>query len=151
VPRITVTVVVNAPLDTVYQLAKDVERLPEFDDNLESVRVLEREGGRTVSEWVGVVREFRQTIRWTEEDEWDDERHICRFSQVKGDFDRYEGTWAFSPDGGNRARIDLTLDYEYNVPLIGPLIKNLLHKKTQQAADGIMTALKAMAEGESSS
>jgi len=148
VPRITATVAVNAPVDTVYRLAKEVERLPEFDDNLESVTILEREGTRTVSEWVGVVREFRQTIRWTEEDEWDDDQHVCRFSQVKGDFDRYEGTWAFSPDGDNSARVHLTLDYEYNVPLIGPLIKNLLHKKTQQAADGIMAAIKAIAEDE---
>ncbi len=148
-PRITVTVAVNAPLDTVYELAKEIERLPEFDENLESVKILERQGSRTVSEWVGVVREFRQTIKWTEQDEWDDAQHVCRFSQVKGDFDRYEGTWVFSADGDNSTRVDLTLDYEYNVPLIGPLIKNLLHRKTQQAADGIMAAIKAMAESRS--
>lgn len=145
-PEINVTIIVDAPLDTVYELAKEVERLPEFDENLESVRIIERDGSRTVSEWVGVVREFRQTIKWTEEDEWDDQQHVCRFAQVKGDFDRYEGTWVFAPEAADRTRIDLALEYEYNVPLIGPLIKGLLHKKTQQAAEGIMAAIKAMAE-----
>lgn len=145
-PQITVCVVVDAPLETVYELAKEIERLPEFDENLESVRILEREGSRTVSEWVGVVREFRQTIKWTEEDVWDDAGHTCRFQQTKGDFDRYEGTWTFVADGDHQTQVDLLLEYEYNVPLIGPLIKKLLHKKTQQAADGIMAAIKAMAE-----
>jgi len=150
VPQITVSVVVDAPLETVYELAKEVERLPEFDENLESVRILEREGSRAVSEWVGIVREFRQTIKWTEEDVWDDARHTCRFRQTKGDFDRYEGTWTFVAGGDHSTQIDLLLEYEYNVPLIGPLIKNLLHKKTQQAADGIMAAIKAMAESKGS-
>jgi ribosome-associated toxin RatA of RatAB toxin-antitoxin module len=149
VPQITVTTHVDAPLETVYGLAKDIERLPEFDENLESVKIIEREGSRTVSEWVGVVREFRQKIKWSEADEWDDGQHICRFAQTKGDFDRYEGTWTFAAEGDRRTRIDLRLEYEYNVPLIGPLIKNLLHKKTQQASEGIMAAIKAMAEGES--
>jgi ribosome-associated toxin RatA of RatAB toxin-antitoxin module len=147
VRQIAVSVTVDAPLETVYELAKDIERLPEFDENLQSVKILERQRERTVSEWVGIVREFRQTIKWTEEDEWDDERHICRFAQVKGDFDRYEGTWTFAAEGESRTRIDLALEYEYNVPLIGPLIQGLLHKKTQQAADGIMAAIKTMAEG----
>ncbi len=146
-PQITVTTHVDAPLETVYGLAKDIERLPEFDENLESVKIVEREGSRTVSAWVGVVREFRQKIKWSEADEWDDEQHICRFAQTKGDFDRYEGTWTFAAEGDRRTRIDLELEYEYNVPLIGPLIKNLLHKKTQQASEGIMAAIKAMAEG----
>jgi ribosome-associated toxin RatA of RatAB toxin-antitoxin module len=145
VPVIEVTVRVEAPLEVVYEAAHEVERLPEFDENLQSVTVVEREGSRTVSEWVGLVREFRQTIRWTEEDVWDDAQRVCRFRQLKGDFDRYEGEWTFTAEEGG-TRFALRLEYEYNVPLIGPLIKNLLHKKTVQSCEGVMNAIKAMAE-----
>jgi len=145
-PEITVTVLVDAPLNAVYGLAKQVERLPEFDENLQSVTILEREDSRVVSEWVGVVKEFGQKVRWTEEDLWDDAQHTCRFKMTKGDFDQYEGSWVFSADGEDRTRVDLQFTYEYNVPLIGPLIKGILHKKTTESAQGIMNALKALAE-----
>ena len=146
-PEITVTTLVDAPLDTVYRLAKEIERLPEFDANLESVRVLERDDSRVLSEWVGVVKEFGQKVRWTEEDLWNDAEHTCAFKMTKGDFDRYEGSWVFNADGDDRTRVDLQFEYEYNVPLIGPLIKGILHKKTTESAQGIMNALKTLSEG----
>jgi ribosome-associated toxin RatA of RatAB toxin-antitoxin module len=148
VPEINVTVTVDAPLQSVYELAKQIERLPEFDENLESVTIIERADSRVVSEWVGVVREFGQKLRWTEEDLWDDEQYACRFAMTKGDFDRYEGTWRFAAEGDAKTRIDLSFEYEYNVPLIGPLIKGILHKKTHESAQGIMNAIKTLAEGE---
>jgi len=146
-PEITVTTLVDAPLETVYRLAKEIERLPEFDANLESVRVLERDDSRVLSEWVGVVKEFGQKVRWTEEDLWNDAEHTCTFKMTKGDFDKYEGSWVFSADGDDRTRVDLQFEYEYNVPLIGPLIKGILHKKTTESAEGIMNALKTLSEG----
>jgi ribosome-associated toxin RatA of RatAB toxin-antitoxin module len=147
-PEIRVRTEVAAPLETVYRLAKEIERLPEFDENLESVRVVERDGHRVVSEWVGVVRELGQRIRWTEEDVWDDAAYMCRFAMTKGDFDAYEGSWSFQADGESRTIVDLAFSYEYDVPLIGPLIKGLLHKKTQASAEGIMDAVKQLAEAE---
>lgn len=144
--EINVTTTVDAPLDDVYSLAKEIERLPEFDENLESVRILERNDSCVVSEWVGVVREFGQKVRWTEEDVWDDAQHTCRFAMVKGDFDRYEGTWVFTAEGESRTRVDLRFEYEYNIPLIGPLIKGIMHRKTTESAEGIMNALKTIAE-----
>jgi uncharacterized membrane protein len=145
-PDISVMVTVDAPLESVYGLAKQIERLPEFDENLESVTILEREDSRVVSEWVGVVKEFGQKVRWTEEDHWDDAGHVCRFKMTKGDFDRYEGHWAFATEGDAQTRVSLQFSYEYNVPLIGPLIKGILHKKTQESAEGIMNALKVLSE-----
>jgi len=145
-PEISVTITVAAPLETVYRLAKQVERLPEFDENLESVTILERADSRVVSEWVGVVKEFGQKVRWTEEDLWDDAAHACRFKMTKGDFDQYEGRWTFEAEGDTQTRASLQFTYEYNVPLIGPLIKGILHKKTQESAEGIMGALKRLSE-----
>jgi len=145
-PEISVIVTVDAPLESVYGLAKQIERLPQFDENLESVRILGREDSRVVSEWVGVVREFGQKVRWTEEDLWDDAGHVCRFKMTKGDFDQYEGQWTFEAEGDAQTRVSLQFAYEYDVPLIGPLIKGILHKKTRESAEGIMNALKALSE-----
>ena len=136
---------IDAPVERVYSLAKEVERLPEFLPNVERVTIRSREGARTVTEWVGLVPEFKRKLAWVEEDDWDDAERRCTFRSVSGDWDRYDGVWSFSAEGdGTQVTLDIT--YEYNVPLIGPLIKKLLHKLVARSADETLEGLRKMAE-----
>jgi len=138
-------IVVAAPVERVYAIARNVEQFPEFMDDVESVEILEEEGARRVSRWVGLIEEFNRTLEWTEEDFWDDEQYTCRFQMIEGDFTEYGGTWTFEEDeAGTMAK--LTVDYEYAVPLIGPLIKKLLHRKVQANCDNMLAAIKEQAE-----
>src|SRR3989454_12379804 len=100
--QVAATVFIRAPLDRVYALAKDVEAFPSFMPDVESIRVQQRDGSRTVTEWVGVVQGRR--VRWVEDDDWDDARHLCTFRQREGDFTRYEGTWTFTAVGQGTGR-----------------------------------------------
>jgi uncharacterized membrane protein len=136
-------IVIAAPVELVYSLAKDIERLPEFLPSLEKVTVQRREGGRTVSEWVGLVPEFRRTISWVEEDAWDDEARRCEFRSVSGDWDRYDGVWVFS-ERGQGTHVSLEISYEYDVPLIGPLIRKLLHRLVERSAQETLEGLRRM-------
>ena len=147
-PTIEVELMIDADPDAVFTLAREqVERFPEFTDDLVSVTVLERDGPRSVSKWVGRIKEFARTIEWVEEDEWDPSARTCQFAQREGDFERYEGVWEFrEADGG--CLTHMTIEYEFNVPLIGPIIKGIVHKKTQQSAEGILQALKGLAAEE---
>jgi coenzyme Q-binding protein COQ10 len=139
------TIVIAAPLQRVYTIARDIERFPEFMDDVRSVEILEQDAERLVSHWVGEIEEFNRTLQWTEVDYWNDEEHSCRFEMTEGDFTAYGGTWTFEEDeGGTVAK--LTVDYEYAVPLIGPLIKKLLHRKVQQNCDNMLAAIKREAE-----
>jgi ribosome-associated toxin RatA of RatAB toxin-antitoxin module len=146
VPIIESDIVINAPLDEVYALAKDVERFPDIMPDVESVTVLFRDGNRTVTEWVGVIRQFARKVKWTEEDEWDDANHRCVFRMTQGDFSKYEGTWDFVAQG-DATKMVLVLDYEFDVPLIGPIIKGVVHKLVRANCDSMVTALKKAAEG----
>jgi ribosome-associated toxin RatA of RatAB toxin-antitoxin module len=142
-PQVEVERCIRAPLAVVYAMAKDVECFPEFMPDLESVRVLEREGNRTVTEWQGRVQGRR--IRWVEEDEWDDVHYTCHFRQREGDFDRYEGTWAFTPvEDGCSTR--LVIDFDLTIPLIGPLLVNLMQALVRRNAENMLDALRRRAE-----
>jgi ribosome-associated toxin RatA of RatAB toxin-antitoxin module len=141
VPDVHAEILVEAPPERVYAVAKDVERFSDFLPNVQQVTIREREGSRVVSEWVGLVPEFKRTLRWVEEDIWDDAALACRFRCLSGDWDRYEGTWTFSPEEG-QARVRLDISYDYNVPLIGPLIKQLLRKLVARNAEETLTGLK---------
>lgn len=146
-PTVEAKVQIDAPLTEVYALARDVESFPEFMPDVQEVRILEQSAdGRQISKWVGIVKEFKRTIQWTEEDYWDDAHHTCTFRQTEGDFALYQGTWAFTEAEGGTAVV-LTLEYEYDVPLIGNLIKGLLYRKMQENCDNMLAAIKARAEG----
>ncbi len=149
-PEIEVERTICAPLDTVYALAKDIERFPEFMDDVEEVVVLERQGSRTISRWVGVVKQFNRKIEWTERDEWDDEAHVCRFAQVEGDYSKYEGVWSFEEAQG-KTRVKLRIEVEIDVPLIGPLLKTviarLVRANCERMLDGLAREAEAAAEG----
>lgn len=151
-PHIENDVLVNAPLETVYALAKDVEAFPEFMPDVESVVVTERsaDGQRTVTDWVGVASDFKLKIRWTEEDLWDDTAHTCRFSQIKGDYQQYGGMWTFTSDAEGNTRFASAIDYEIEIPLIGSLLKALIAKLMRENTQRILEAVKRRAESASS-
>jgi uncharacterized membrane protein len=138
---------INGPIEAVYAQAKRIEEFPEFMSDLKSVNVLERseDGSRTVSEWVGIVKEFKTTIKWTEEDIWDDTAKTCVFTLVKGDYTKYSGKWAFT-DLGGRTRFDSEIEVVYNVPLVGAIIKGLIAKKMKENVDNMLQAIKGKVE-----
>ena len=142
--RVEGAVLIRAPLEAVYGLAKRVEDFPRFMPDLERITVLERNGDvPALTEWVGVVEGRR--IRWVEEDAWDDARHLCRFRQREGDFDRYEGTWSFTPEGAG-TRTSIVVDFEFDIPLIGGLLSQLLRAKMKENLERMLAALRRQLE-----
>ena len=149
-PHVESAIVINGDIERVYALAKDIESFPEFMPDVKSITVLERtdDGRRTVVAWVGIVKEFKTTIKWVEEDIWDDDKKECRFKLVKGDYSAYSGAWRFEQvDGGTRFVSEL--DFEYDVPLIGPLIKSIIARKMKENLDNMLAAIKQKVEGTS--
>lgn len=148
-PVIEHSIWIDAPVEKAYTAAREVERFPEVMPDLESVKVLERseDGSRTVTEWTGLVREFNNMrVKWTEEDLWDDTARTCRFRLLKGDLQRMEGEWRFVAEEGG-TRFHSRLEYEYNVPLLGSLVKNLIHKKLEENVQMVLQGIRARAEG----
>lgn len=148
-PRIESSVVINADLDRTFATARNVEAFPDFMPDLKSVTVLEKseDGSRLVTEFVGIVKEFKVTMKWVEEDIWDEQAKTCTFKLVKGDFKSYSGKWTFEAvEGGTK--FASVIDYEYDIPLIGPMLKALVAKKMQQNIDNMLEAVKAKLESE---
>ncbi len=141
--RVEASTEIRAPLDQVYQLAKDVEAFPQFMPDLQSVRVLDRRNNETVTEWVGLVQ--GRKVRWVEEDQWEDAQHVCRFRQREGDFTKYEGTWSFAATNGG-TRTSLAVEFELDLPLAGPLVSNLLKVLVRKNLESMLAGLKQKLE-----
>lgn len=150
-PKVQGSLLVEKSADYVYEIAKDIERFPEFMPDVESVNILEQTGnGRQISHWVGIIKEFRRTIQWTEEDYWDAENRVVTFRQLEGDYTEYRGFWEFKPVEENLTEVSIEVEYEYDVPLIGNLIKGLLQRKMQENIENMLQSLKSRCEGDAS-
>ncbi len=146
-PTIIQNVLIAAPIDTVYKIMKDVEKFPSIMADLESLVVLERseDASHTITKWVGLVREFNMKVGWTEDDTWNDAAHKLEFRQIEGDMTSMDGVWQLTEEAG-ATRFNSTLNYEYEVPLLGALVKKLIHKKLEQNVQMILDGVKALAE-----
>ncbi|MCL6628855.1 MAG: SRPBCC family protein [Armatimonadetes bacterium] len=66
---------------------------------------------------------------------------------MKGDFKSYSGLWTFEPvDGGTK--FSSVIDFEYEIPLIGPIIKTLVAKLMQQNVENMLQAIKQKSESD---
>jgi len=114
---------------------------------VKSITVVDRspDGSRQVVDWVTWMPEFRLTVKWTEEDRWDDAARTCDFTFVKGDFSEYGGTWRFLASD-NGTVFESVVRYEIEIPLVGPLIKGVIKRKMYENVERLQQALKRRVE-----
>lgn len=144
-PTVETTVWINAPLEKVYEIARDSENYPNYMKEVQSVTPVEKEGNRLVADWVGIIPTFGLKVRWRQEEVWNDLTHSSEFRQVSGDYDSLEGKWSFKEENGG-TRFDQHLDYEYNVPTLGPLVKKVIYNIVVKNLESINSAFKERAE-----
>lgn len=138
-PYVEVTLPVKAEPHEVYPILKDMEKYPEFMDDLESVEVIERKENTTMTKWVSNVD--GRIIKWTELDTFDDANMHIAYRQTEGDLRKFEGEWILTPveDG---TEIKLTVDFEFGIPMIAGLLNPILKKKVRENSMNMLQAIK---------
>ncbi len=138
------TILIEGPIEQVYELAKDMEAYPDFMPDVESVKVIEREARRTVTEWETSVD--GTPILWTEEDLFDDENFVIDYRLIEGDLDKFEGQWRFSRQG-SATQVILTVDYDFGIPELTNLIGPTLEQKVGENSEMMLQGMKRRIEG----
>jgi ribosome-associated toxin RatA of RatAB toxin-antitoxin module len=142
-PYVETCVEIKAPRHKIYELAKDMERYPEFMPDVEYVKVLKRNGNETVTRWKTLVEEA--PIEWTEVDIFDDANTRIDYKLIEGDLDKFEGAWTFVERDGV-TRVVLGVDYDFGVPTLAELIGPILQKKVEENSMMMLQALKERCE-----
>ena len=142
-PYVECSIDVAAPAATVYELAKEQDRFPDFMPDVETVVVLERHADYVITRWKTLVEDA--PIEWTEKDVFDDAALRIDYALIEGDLDTFEGAWTFVEDGG-MTRVVLGVDYDFGVPTLAELIGPTLEKKVRENSDMMLAALKVEAE-----
>lgn len=143
-PTIELRMTADAPLDAVVAVSRNTARFPEFMPDVKSIEILEKsdDGRYQKTSWVGRIPQFGLTVRWTQEEVWSDGPDNVRsdFKQLEGDYDKMEGYWEFVKKDG-ACEFCSYIDYEYNVPLVGGLVKKVIHHIVEQNVKGVMKAI----------
>ncbi len=143
--KVSSSLVINRSVEEVYDKAKDIEKLATFLPDIKEVKVLSQEGSVVDSFWRG---EFQgREIKWKERDFWGEEGKECRFSLIEGDFKQYEGAWRFREEGEDKTRVELEIEYDLGIPLVGALISKFLKKVMEDNAQAMLKALQEVVEG----
>jgi len=142
-PYVETAIDIAAPARAIYELAKDMERYPEFMPDVETVVVIKRDGNTTTTRWKTLVEEA--PIEWTEVDVFDDEHTRIDYRLIEGDLDKFEGAWTFEERDGI-THVVLGVEYDFGVPTLAELIGPTLQKKVEENSLMMLTALKSRAE-----
>lgn len=145
-PKVVVSEMVLASPSQVYKLACDMERYPEFMEDVISVEVLERRENETVTFWVTKVD--GRTIKWTERDTFDSVKHLINYELIKGDLKKFHGFWSFTQEAGY-CKITLEVDFDLGIPVLAQLLNPVLTSKVQKNSIAMIKAIKEMVEQES--
>jgi coenzyme Q-binding protein COQ10 len=135
----TRSIVIDAPVDTVFDTIIDYERYPEFLSEVKSVRTSDRQGDEVLVHYeVNVVKTIRYTIRVREE------RPLrMSWSFVKGELMKdNRGSWVLEPQGEGRTKATYTVEMA-----LGPLVpKAIITSLAETQLPKMLEAFKRRAE-----
>lgn len=146
---ITSTRLIALPPREVFNVARKVTRFPDVLPNLDKVTIVEDQGNVVVTDWEASfsVGPLHKTVKWQEIDTWNEENLTCFFEITKGDMKVYRGSWEFKPEDG-KTRVDLEVDFELGITMLGPMIDKIVNQLMQQNCDDLLYALDKLAEEE---
>ena len=77
--------------DAVFARISDFESYPEHTEAVRAVVIVEADDAVSISNWSVNFR--NGVLRWTERDRFDHRNRVIEFTQVDGDFERFDGSW----------------------------------------------------------
>lgn len=112
--RIENAVVMDAPPQRIYELARDTERWPDYLPHYRYVRVLREEGGEKLIEMA--ARRGWIPVRWRALQRNDDAMPRIAFRHVGGWTKGMEVEWLFEPQG-DRTVVRIVHDLTFHFPV----------------------------------
>ncbi|QSQ25220.1 SRPBCC family protein [Pyxidicoccus parkwayensis] len=139
-PGATRTIVINAPVEKVFDVITQYERYPEFLPEVKEIRTSNRQGSTVdVHYKVDVMKTVRYSIRVTEE-----RPRRMAWSFIEGEVMKdNKGSWVLEPEGEGKTRA--TYNVEMALGLLVP--KAVVNALVDTSLPKMLDAFKRRAEG----
>ncbi|MFP2911762.1 type II toxin-antitoxin system RatA family toxin [Pyxidicoccus sp. 3LFB2] len=136
----TRTIVINAPVEKVFDVITQYDRYPEFLPEVKEVRAANRQGNSLELHYkVDVVKTIRYSIRVTEE-----RPRRMAWTFIEGEMMKdNKGSWVLEPDGEGKTKATYTVEMA-----LGMLVpKTVVNALVDTSLPKMLEAFKRRAEG----
>ncbi len=140
------SIVMNAPVDRVFETAADLSRWPEILPHYRWVTYLEKSPSRNVVKMA--AKRGWIPIQWTSEQRIDRDKREVHFHHLKSFTRGMHVVWTFKPDNDS-VRVQIRHDLRASVPLIGGFIADRIIGRffIHYVANQTLTHMKRYVEG----
>jgi ribosome-associated toxin RatA of RatAB toxin-antitoxin module len=138
-PGASRSILIDAPIETVFGIITDYEKYPEFLSEVKAIRVSQRlEGEAVVQHEVNVLKTIRYTLKLKEE-----KPRRVSWSLVEGELMRENrGSWLLEPEG-KQTRATYSIEMT-----LGPLVpKAIVNALVDSSLPKMLESFKKRAEG----
>jgi aromatase len=149
-PKTDNAVVIDRPLEVVWERMNDLENWPNLYTEYSSVEILEGEGNTVRFRITMHPQPDGQVWSWISERTIDPSTYTSRSRRIEtGWFDHMDIEWFFEPhDGGTRMRWVQEFDMKPDAPMTGDQMEDYLNRNTEEQMSIIKQRLEAAAKGE---
>lgn len=143
-PYVEAALFIQGKPGDIYDIAREMEKFPQFMPDVKSVKVVEKFDNKTVTEWVSELEDT--PITWKELDEFDERAPSIKYKLLEGDLDKFEGEWRFEKKG-NGTQVTITIDYDFGMPAFENIVGPVLKLKVADNAMMMLESIKKKVEG----
>ncbi len=117
--KTTVSTEINAPIQKCWNIVVDIERYPEWIEDIKEVRIISKDDQGRPSEVSFRAAAFGRSTNYTLKYDYSDEPHSLKWVQTKGDItNKLDGSYTFE-DNKNSTKIYYELEAELKIPIPG--------------------------------
>jgi len=135
---------INANQDIVFKVILDLEKFPEFIEDVKKITILQDEGNKRISEWEAEIDGL--LFKWQEEDIYYPQQYKLTYKLIKGDLDKFEGYWEIIKLNDNKSKLVIFLSFDLNIPTLKSLIMPTIKFKVKKNLALMLKAIKSRAE-----
>jgi ribosome-associated toxin RatA of RatAB toxin-antitoxin module len=128
----------EADADEVFAKIKDFGQYPKYTDAVREVVITTRADGAVDSQWSVNFR--NGVLCWSERDWIDDATRGIKFTQLEGDFERFEGTWQVDAEAAD-VTVRFTADFDLGMPSLAAIIDPIAERALRDNMQAILRGL----------
>lgn len=137
--RLESSVVIKRSQEEVYSLLTDIEKFPDFIEDINSVEIVEEVEGRVISEW-GVDIDG-VPLNWRQQHILDKDKARISFRMLQGDLERYAGQWSLQ-QLLTGTELKLTMIVDWGLPSLARVTEPILKEKINNYIQRILSDIK---------
>jgi ribosome-associated toxin RatA of RatAB toxin-antitoxin module len=144
VSSVDIEMTMNAPLPRVWEAMVDVSSFPKFMNAVNDTQILDQvTNGRRTTAWSVMLK--GSLLKWTERDDIDENSHSINFCQIKGDLDRFEGTWRATELDSDSVHVHLHAEFDIGIPLLTDMLTPVAAQALRESHEEILESIQQRA------